>query len=139
MKREVEADFIPVNANQLRRMIAEVQPVGNNKNQTTATTTTTTTTTAAAGTQDHGQIWETGAYQDLIAALDEVKPEGRSLDTTTDVSNSDDLTTVPEAVEENITTEKSFQPQHDDSEPEETTVKDSANTTTESEIKDEDT
>merc|ERR1719295_531626 len=121
-------------------MIAEVQPVGNNNIQSTATTTTkTTTTTAAAGTQDHGQIWETGAYQDLIAALDEVKPEGRSLDTTTDVSNSDDLTTIPEAVEENITTEKSFQPQHDDSKPEETTVKDSANTTTESEIKDEDT
>merc|ERR1712200_342163 len=87
------------------------------------------------------QIWETGAYQDLLAALDEVKPEGRSLDTTTDVSNSEYLTTVPEPLEENITTKKSSQPQNADSKPEETTVKDStttSSTTTESDIKDED-
>jgi len=138
MKREVDAASTPVNANQLRRMIADVQPVGNNNNQST---TTTTSTTSTASTQDNEQIWETGGYQDLLAALDEVKPEGRSLDTTTDVSNSDDLTTVPEALEEDITTKKSSQPQNDDSKPEETTVKDStttSSTTTESDIKDED-
>jgi len=125
MAREADTPYSPVDIHTPSTMIAEAEPANNPQ----ASTNTKTTATAKP---DDANILEVDAYKDLVAALDDVGPEGRSLDTATDQSSPEDLTTTPEATEESISTEKSFQPQQDDTgaEEEETTVKDTTTTTT---------
>merc|ERR1719186_478724 len=126
MAREAETPYPPVDIHTPSTKIAEAEPANNPQ----ASTNTKTTATAKP---DDANILEVDAYKDLVAALDHVvEPEGRSLDTATDQSSPEDLTNTPEATEESISTEKSFQPQQDDAgaEEEETTVKDTTTTTT---------